>query len=1063
MNPFTSFSTFICFIGYFCRRYSYRVSERELAEGVLNQNSYTMVKFNAMKTKPLRPLRQKRALWLKSVFVLTCLLLSASVAMAQTKTVTGTVTDSTHEPLIGASILVKGTSTGAITDMNGKYSISVTPEDVLVFSYVGYEKQEIKVGQQTVINVTLKDDSQMLAETVIIGYGSAKKRDLTGSITNIKGSEIANKPATNPLSSLQGKIAGVQIVNSGQAGADPEIRIRGTNSINGYKPLYIVDGLFNDNINFLNPEDIESMEVLKDPSSLAIFGVRGANGVIIVTTKRAKEGQTLVNINTSFGWKTVVDKIKMVNAPQFKELYNEQMANQGNTPFDFSNWNANTDWQDEIFQTGFITNNNISITGASEKHSFYLGVGYSHEQGNIKHEKYSKVTINASNDYKITKDIKVGFQFNGARMLPADSKTVLNAIRTTPVAPVYNEEYGLYTSLPEFQKAQMTNPLVDVDLRANTTRAINYRASGSIYGEVDFLKHFTFKAMFSMDYATNDSRTYKPIIKVYDATVAGNVATLGTGKTEVSQNKQNETKVQSDYLLTYQNSFADGTHNLTATAGFTTYYNSLSGLDASRGQGIGLVIPNNPDKWFVSIGDLATATNGSTQWERTTVSMLARVIYNYKGKYLFNGSFRRDGSSAFAYTGNQWQNFYSVGAGWLMTEEEFMKDITWLDMLKLKGSWGTLGNQNMDRAYPAEPLLENAFAAVFGKPAIIYPGYQLAYLPNPRLRWEKVEAWETGFETNMFRNRFHLEGVYYKKNTKDLLATVPGLSGTVPGIGNLGEIENKGIELMASWRDQIGDWGYSVSANLTTISNKVKSLVQEGYSIIAGDKSQSYTMAGYPIGYFYGYKVAGVYQNQAEIDASPANTLATVTPGDLKFADVNGDGKITPDDRTMIGDPTPDVTYGISLGLSYKNWEVSMEMMGQGGNQIYRTWDNYNWAQFNYMEQRLDRWHGEGTSNTQPLLNTKHAINSENSEYFIEDGSFFRIRNLQLAYNFDKTLLAKIRMQALKVYVNIQNLKTWKHNTGYTPEIGGSAIAFGVDNGTYPVPAVYTFGINLTF
>ena len=674
-----------------------------------------------MKTKPLRPLRQKRALWLKSVFVLTCLLLSASVAMAQTKTVTGTVTDSTHEPLIGASILVKGTSTGAITDMNGKYSISVTPEDVLVFSYVGYEKQEIKVGQQTVINVTLKDDSQMLAETVIIGYGSAKKRDLTGSITNIKGSEIANKPATNPLSSLQGKIAGVQIVNSGQAGADPEIRIRGTNSINGYKPLYIVDGLFNDNINFLNPEDIESMEVLKDPSSLAIFGVRGANGVIIVTTKRAKEGQTLVNINTSFGWKTVVDKIKMVNAPQFKELYNEQMANQGNTPFDFSNWNANTDWQDEIFQTGFITNNNISITGASEKHSFYLGVGYSHEQGNIKHEKYSKVTINASNDYKITKDIKVGFQFNGARMLPADSKTVLNAIRTTPVAPVYNEEYGLYTSLPEFQKAQMTNPLVDVDLRANTTRAINYRASGSIYGEVDFLKHFTFKAMFSMDYATNDSRTYKPIIKVYDATVAGNVATLGTGKTEVSQNKQNETKVQSDYLLTYQNSFADGTHNLTATAGFTTYYNSLSGLDASRGQGIGLVIPNNPDKWFVSIGDLATATNGSTQWERTTVSMLARVIYNYKGKYLFNGSFRRDGSSAFAYTGNQWQNFYSVGAGWLMTEEEFMKDITWLDMLKLKGSWGTLGNQNMDRAYPAEPLLENAFAAVFGKPAIIYP------------------------------------------------------------------------------------------------------------------------------------------------------------------------------------------------------------------------------------------------------------------------------------------------------------------------------------------------------
>lgn len=564
-----------------------------------------------------------------------------------------------------------------------------------------------------------------------------------------------------------------------------------------------------------------------------------------------------------------------------------------------------------------------------------------------------------------------------------------------------------------------------------------------------------------MDYGSNNGRTYQPIIKVYDNTVKGNVATLGTGKTEVSQFKENETKVQSDYVLTYTNSFGD--HNLTATAGFTTYYNSLSRLDAARGQGIGLVIPDNPDKWFVSIGDLATATNGSTQWERTTVSFLGRVIYNYKGKYLFNGSFRRDGSSAFSYTGNQWQNFYSAGAGWLMTEEEFMKDISWLDMLKLKGSWGTLGNQNLDTAYPAEPLLENAFGAVFGNPSTIYPGYQLAYLPNANLRWEKVEAWEAGFESNMFRNRLHVEGVYYKKNTKDLLAKVPGLSGTIPGIGNLGQIENKGVELSATWRDQIGDWGYNVGVNLTTIKNKVKSLVQDGYSIIAGDKSQSYTMAGYPIGFFYGYKVDGVYQSQADIDASPKNTLATVTPGDLKFADVNGDGEITPADRTLIGDPTPDVTYGISLGVSYKGWELGIDMMGQSGNQIYRTWDNYNWAQFNYMEQRLDRWHGEGTSNTQPVLNTGHAINFENSEYYVEDGSFFRIRNLQLGYTFDKALISKIGLKALKAYFNIQNLKTWKHNTGYTPEFGGSAIAFGVDNGSYPVPAIYTFGLNITF
>ena len=1012
-----------------------------------------------MKKKTLLPL--EKASWLKSLFLLVCLVLSGTTVFAQEKTVTGVVTDSFNEPLIGASIVVQGTTNGVITDLDGKYSIKVTPGATLQFSYVGMEKQSIKVGNQSIINVQLKDDSQMLAETVVIGYGSAKKRDLTGSITNIKGDEIANKPVANPLSALQGKVAGVQVINSGRAGEDPEIRVRGTNSINGYKPLYVVDGLFNDNINFLNPQDIESMEILKDPSSLAIFGVRGANGVIIITTKKAKVGQTRVNINGSFGFKSVPNQIEMVDAAGFKELYNEQLRNEGNPEFDFTGWNGNTNWQDEIFQIGFITNNNVSITGASEKHSFYLGAGYAYEQGNIKNEKYSKITLSVSNEYKLTDNFRVGFQFNGARILPADTKTVTTAVRATPVATVFNDQYDLYTTLPEFQKAQMNNPMVDVDLKANTTRAENYRGSGNVYAEWDFLKHFQFKAMFSMDYASNNSRKFTPIIQVYDASAEGNIVTLGDGKTGVSQAKQTEMKTQSDYLLTYTNTWGD--HSLTATAGFTTYYNKLENLGAARAQGVGLVIPDNPDKWYVSIGDAGTSTNESTQWERATVSMLGRILYNYKGRYLFNGSFRRDGSSAFSYTGNQWQNFYSVGAGWLISEEEFMKDITWLDMLKLKGSWGTLGNQNLDKAYPAEPLLSNAYSAVFGTPSAIYPGYQLSYLPNATLRWEKVEAWEVGAEANFFRNRLHLEGVYYKKTTKDLLAEVPGISGTVPGIGNLGSIENKGIELAINWRDQIGDWNYSIGGNLTTIKNKVLSLVQEGYSIISGDKSQSYTMAGFPIGYFYGYKVEGVYQNQAEIDNSPKNTLATVTPGDLKFVDVDGNGEITPADRTMIGNPTPDVTYGINFSVGYKNWELGVDMMGQAGNEIYRTWDNYNWSQFNFMKQRLNRWHGEGTSNSQPLLNMKHTINNLNSEYYIEDGSFFRIRNVQLAYNFDKTLLSRIGVQALKLYANIQNLKTWKHNTGYTPELGGTAIAFGVDNGSYPMPVVYTFGFNLTF
>lgn len=991
-----------------------------------------------------------------------CLLLSTASMLAQGNlTVTGVVTEkTTGEPAIGVSVLVKGTTSGTVTAVDGDYSLTNVPRGAtLVFSYLGMITQEIPVNGQARINVSMSEDTQNLDEVVVIGYGTARKRDLTGSIVNIKGSEIANRPSNNPLASLQGKVSGVQVVNTGRAGDDPEIRIRGTNSINGYTPLYVVDGLFNDNINFLNPSDIESMEVLKDPSSLAIFGVRGANGVIIITTKRAKEGQTLVNINTSFGWKQIVDRIDMVNASQFKELYNEQLGNQGTPLFDFSRWNANTNWQDEIFQNGFITNNNISITGASEKSGFYLGVGYSGEQGNIKNEKFSKITLSLSSDYKVTKNFKVGYQFNGARTLPTDAKQVLNAIRSTPVAPVYNEEYGLYTVLPDFQKGQIDNPMVDVGLNANTTRAENYRGSGNIYGELNFLKNFTFKAMFSMDYGSNNARTYTPIYKVYDATVEGNIETLGTKKTGVSQLKQTELKVQSDYLLTYVNTFKD--HSITATAGLTTYFNSLSKLDAGRLQGDGLVIANNPDKWWVSIGDAATATNGSTQWERTTVSVLARALYSYKSRFLLNASFRRDGSSAFSYTGNQWQNFYSVGAGWLISEEAFMADQTFVDMLKLKGSWGTLGNQSMESAYPAEPLLTNSSSAVFGD--VIIPGYQLKYLPNTRLRWEKVEAWEAGLDANMLRNRLQFSGVYYSKNTKDLLATVPGLSGTVPGLGNLGQIKNSGVELSLSWNDRLGNWGYSIGANLTTINNKIVSLVQEGYSIIDGDKSMSYTTAGFPIGYFYGYKVEGVYQNDAEIKSSPENTLATVTPGDLKFADLDGDKKITPKDRTMIGNPTPDVTYGINLGISYKNFDLGIDMMGQAGNEIYRTWDNYNWSQFNFMANRMNRWHGEGTSNTEPLLNTAHTINNMNSEYYVEDGSFFRIRNVQLAYNFDKNLLKKIRMQALKVYVNAQNLKTWKNNTGYTPELGGKATAFGVDNGSYPMPAVYTSGLNLTF
>lgn len=1021
---------------------------------------------------------KKRTSILKGV-MFVCLFLTSIIGYAQERTISGTITDSNKEPLIGLSVAVEGTTTGVMTDLDGKYSISAKPGDILVFSYVGMQSQKITVANQSVIDVVMTEDAAtMLNATVVIGYGTAKKRDLAGSIVSISAEDIANRPSSNPLASLQGKVSGVQIVNSGRTGQDPEIRIRGTNSINGYKPLYVVDGLFYDNVNFLNAADIESMEILKDPSSLAIFGVRGANGVIIVTTKKAKEGKTVVSINSSVGVKNIVNKVKMANGDQFREMYNEQLINEwldGDQkepfmPFDFSKFQANTNWQNEILRTAMVTDNNVSVSASTDKSNFYLGIGYMYEQGNIQNEKYNRITINLANDYSLTKNFKVGYQFTGARIQPQSTPTdedgILNALRSAPVVEPYNHEYGMYNRLPNMQKNQITNPMLMVDEQTRTTKATNYTAGGNVYGDLNMLNNkLNFRVMLGFDYRTEDSRTYKPQRFMYDLETES-IYEPDNNKSSIAQFKLDETKVQSDYVLTYTDKFGD--HGLTATAGFTTFYNRLSKLDASRKSDSNLPISTNPDDWYVSKGDIESSTNGSDQWEKTTLSFLLRGLYNYKSKYIFNASFRRDGTSAFYYTGNEWQNFYSFGGGWIITEEEFMKDNGIIDYLKLKGSWGTLGIQDAGSAYPAYPLLgTNDPDGIFGDPEQPNFGGSPEYQVDKNLRWEKVEAWEVGIESYFAANRLKFEATYYDKLTKDMLIQLDGFAGTAPAMQNRGKMSNRGFEFSLAWNDKIGDdWRYGINANLATVRNRVKEIYSYGpnkLNIISGAKSIAYTQEGMPIGYFYGYKVDGVFQNQQEINDANVKLDQTPKPGDLRFKDVNGDGIIDSKDRTKIGNPTPDFTYGISLNLGYKNFDLSVDMMGVQGNEIYRTWDNYNWSPFNYMSQRVGRWTGEGTSNSQPILNTKRTINNLNSEYYIEDGSFFRIRNIQLSYQFDQSLVRKLRMSSLKVYVNAQNPVTWKNNTGYSPEIGGSAIAFGIDNGTYPVPAVYTFGFNLTF
>lgn len=989
--------------------------------------------------------------------------------MAQnTLTVKGTVTDEGNEPLIGVSVAVQGTSTGTITNFDGEYTLDVSKGDKLVFSYVGMLDQIVEV-KSSVINVVLKENTVLLDETVVIGYGSAKKRDLTGSIVSVDAKELANRPGTNPASSLQGKVAGLQIVNNGRPGQDPEIRIRGTNSINGYKPLYVVDGLFTDNINHINSADIERIEILKDASSLAVFGIAGANGVIIVTTKQAKAGKTSVNINSTVGFKHVADRVSLTNAAEFKELYNEQLINQGAKPFDYTNWGADTDWQKAIFQTGFITQNNVSITSANDKGKYYMSVGYDNEQGSIMKEKMTRLTINLKSDFNVTDHLRFGFQVNGSRSRPADAKGVIAALEAAPIAP----KYGVLESgeqlphiLPNFQRAQVWNPLIKNEVFANHNKATNYRGAGNIYGELDFLDHFKFKTTFTFDYTSRDSRLFTPIAYVYNPELNGKENL--SEREVIRQEKNHDLTAMSDYILTYQNQF--GKHGLTATAGITTRYNEFSGLDGSRSQHIDNItfpIPNdNPDKWWLtSLGNNAMQ-NGGSQWKRFTMSYLLRGLYNYENKYLVNLSYRRDGSSVFRGSGKTWGNFYSFGGGWILSEEAFMKDVTFIDYLKLKGSWGVLGSDAVqDLRYPTYPSLKPGPGAVFGDNII--PSFKEDYLVSKdgskQLGWEKTYSWELGFEMTLFDQRLRVEPVYYNKETRDIILLQEGQMGAQNSLVNNGKVRNDGFELSASWRDELANTGinYTLGANLTTINNKVLAIgTGKDFKQTA---QMSVTQQGYPIGYFYGYKVEGVYQNLEDIKQSPKNNIYSVKPGDLKFKDVNGDGVITPEDRTMIGNPTPDFTYGFNVGLDYKGFDLTVDMMGVYGNEIYRTWDKSTFSQNNYLKNRTKRWTGEGTSNWEPILDPSRAINYEASNYFIEDGSFFRIKNIQLGYTFAPKMIERLKLQSLRLFANVDNVKTWSNNTGYTPEIGGSAISFGIDNGTYPMPAIYTFGFNLTF
>lgn len=1020
---------------------------------------------------------------MKAKFNLTFFFLFSLITFAQDLVVNGVVKSVDDGlPLPGVNVIVVNSNKGTTTDFDGNYIISASQGDQLEFSSVGFETQIVNVGSQNTININLEIDIEALDEVVVIGYGTAKKRDLTGSIVSVKGDQVADKPGSNPVASLQGKVSGLSIVNSGQVGQEPDIRIRGTSSRYYTKPLYVVDGIFADNIDFVNPNDIESMEILKDPSSLAIFGVRGANGVIIVTTRQAKEGKFSININSSVGIKTITSAPDLADATLFRELYDEGLVNAGSPAFGYYDvFNGNTDWVEEISnESSFIHTTNLSVQNATDRNKISFGLGYRSEDGLIKEEKLERLTFNLNNEFKIAENFKMGLNINGLKDKLPNRGNFGGALNATPiVSPIHYDirpDYnGVYNQLPvEIGGPQIGNPLLIAEVTKNKAITEKYRFVGNLFAEVDFLKNFTFKATVFGDYDNVRRRSYTPIVGLYVSETDEIANFNGNQITRVNQSTNNVFNFQQEYLLSFKKEL--GNHDINALAGYTTTQVSsenLSGSVAHDPNSTTGIIPDDPRFWYVNVypyGDPATRTSSSGQSERATSSFLGRVLYSYGEKYLLNGSYRRDATSQLS-PDNRAQDFWSLGAGWVLTDEGFLDNSKTLNFLKLKGSIGELGNQNVPVNYPFYPGVDEGATAVFGgqdsngdgypdNDGQAYPGYLERFEENPDLQWESVKSWEVGVESRWLNNKLSFNMNYFNRLTKNLLVFVD--TGVKQFFDNFGEIENKGFEFEMSWEDKIGDdFGYSIAGNLTTINNEVLS-TREDAAIFSGG-SRSRTISGEAIGHFYGYIVDGVYQSNADIAANPTSSLGTYAPGDLKYRDVNGDGEITPEDRTIIGNPTPDFTYGFSTNFTYKSFYLNMDFQGVYGNEIYRDWGNGNsFAPFNYRADRANRWTGPGTSNWEPrLLDTEY--NRLPSTYMIEDGSYFRIRNVQLGYAFSSEVLQRINIQQLKVSLSVQNLYTWKETSGFTPEAGGSPIDFGVDTGGYPVPVISTLGVSLTF
>ena len=989
-------------------------------------------------------------------------------AQQQAKTVTGTVTDVSGEPIIGANIRIKGTTTGTITDIDGNFSIEAEPQSVIEVSYIGYLTQETVINNQKSIRFLLKEDTKTLDEVVVIGYGVQKKADLTGSVANINTEKLNTQSNANIGQALQGKIAGVDIVSQGGApGSGTRIMVRGIGTLNNDSPLYIVDGMYMNSIDHINPNDIASIDVLKDASSAAIYGSRAANGVIIVTTKEGSntEGKPIIDLSVNLGISTASKFLDMLDAKGWAEVTTIARQAIGKPALDMATDLANkpdNDWQDIMFRPALMQNYNLSVKGGGKYSTYYTGLGYFNQDGIVKGTNYQRYNIQSKNDYKrgiFSAGTNLIISFSHDKPLHQELRggMIGTILQSVPTLEKYDDTreggyggtYGDVVNIP--------HPLAIIDDNIMDRYNENVKIFANLYAQIELFKGLKYKLNLTPDFSFE---RYKNYLNKYDFGLATNSIT------QLTERQRRRRNILVENLLTFDRTF--GEHKISALAGYT-YQDSRFRHIQAYGEGL----PQGLEEI-----DAATTnrSNEGNSWRSVLTSILGRVFYSYQNKYLFTATIRRDGSSKFG-KNNRYGYFPSFSLGWNVAEEKFMENVHWLDQLKLRGGYGVLGNQEIDN-YQYSSTITTGINYPDGNGSLLQGAFPKNFA-NPDIKWEETAMTNVGIDFMAFNNRLSLTADYYVKNTKDILLTVPipiSSGGANDPIRNAGKIRNNGFEFNLGWMDQPNpDISYGINLIGSFNKNKVIAMGSESGSIKGGSTNQnittSETKAGYPIGGYWLISTAGYFNSQEEVDAYAKDgkkIQPAAEPGDIKFVDANNDGVINDDNRVFQGSPFPDFTFALNGNMRYKNFDLSIGLQGVLGNKIYnatrQTLEDVTKGS-NFLASCLDYWTPENKNASHPRLtwDDPNRNTRAESDRYLENGSYLRLRSVQLGYTFPQTWF-KGAIQHARVYINAENLFTITSYSGYSPDVNADNANYrGFDNFIYPTNRTFMLGLNVTF